>query len=94
MSVETFDIGDSPTLTWLLYSDAAMTTPADATVVVTVKKPTGATVTPSVTHVGTGSYSAVVDCDVAGSWTVRWVATGALKAAEEMTFDVRRSGVL
>ena len=89
-----FDIGDAPTLTWRLYSDQAKTIPADATVELSVKKPDGTSLTPDVDHVETGVYSAVVDIDQYGPWRYRWVATGALKAAEEGTIQVRKSLVL
>ena len=88
------DIGDAPTLSWAIYSDAAKTTPADATVVLTVKAPDGTTSTPSVTHGGTGQYSSTVEMTAAGTWTYRWVATGALLAADEGRIIVRESGVL
>lgn len=88
------DIGDAPTLSWALYSDAAKTTPVDATVVLTVKAPSGATSTPSVNHDGTGEYSATVEMTTAGTWTYRWSATGTIKAADEGRIIVRESGVL
>lgn len=89
----TFDIGDAPTLTWLLYSDAAKTTLADATVALTVMKPDGTSLTPSVTHVGTGSYSSTITPTIPGRWRYRWAATGALVAAEEGMFVVREREV-
>lgn len=90
----TCDIGDAPTISWALYSDAAKTTPIDATVVLTVKAPDGTTSTPSVTHDGTGQYSATVEMTAAGTWQYRWAATGAVIAADEGRIIVRESGVL
>jgi len=86
------DIGDRVRLGAVIRDEAAVAT--NATVVVTVKKPDGTTTTPAVTNPSTGSYGAVVDIDMPGPWSVRWVATGTLKAAEELTFQVRRSVVL
>ena len=90
----TCDIGDAPTLSWALFSDADKTTPIDATVVLTVKAPDGTTTTPSVSHDGTGEYSASVEMTTAGTWRYRWSATGAVKAADEGRIIVRESGVL
>jgi hypothetical protein len=89
-----YDIGDAPTFAWLVYADAAKTTPTDATVVLRVKAPDGTVTTPSVTHVGTGSYSARVTLSAAGPWSYRWEATGAVIAADEGQVQVRPSGVL
>lgn len=90
----TCDIGDEPTLSWALYSDAAKTTPVDATVVLTVKAPDGTTDTPAVAHDGTGQYSSAVEMTASGTWTYRWSATGVLLAADEGRIIVRESGVL
>lgn len=90
----TCDIGDAPTLSWALFSDADKTTPVDATVVLTVKAPDGTSSTPSVNHDGTGEYSATVEMTAAGTWRYRWSATGAVKAADEGRIIVRESGVL
>lgn len=88
------DIGDAPTLSWTIYSDAAKTIPINATVTLTVKAPDGTTSTPAVSHDGTGQYSATVEMTAAGPWQYRWVATGTVKAADEGLISVRRSGVL
>lgn len=88
------DIGDAPTLSWALYSDAAKTTPVDATVTLTVLAPDGTSSTPSVTHGSTGQYSATVEMTAAGTWQYRWAATGAVIAADEGRIIVRDSGVL
>jgi hypothetical protein len=94
MTLRIFDIGDHPTLLWYLYSDEDRTTPSDATVALTVKAPDGTTITPSVTHVATGQYSAAVSITMPGTWSYRWVATGALVAADEGQFSARPSNVL
>lgn len=88
------DIGDAPILTWRVYSDADKTTPADATVTLTVKAPDGTTTTPSVTHSATGVYSVTVSMTASGPWLYRWQATGAVQAADEGRILVRQSGVL
>jgi Phage gp6-like head-tail connector protein len=63
--------------------------PTDATTaVVTVTDPTGATSTPSVTHVSTGTYSATVACTLSGVWLYKWVGTGTASDVTEGTFTV------
>lgn len=63
--------------------------PTDATVTVVVTKPDGTTATTTtVTHDGTGLYSSTVTVDVAGTWHVRWDASGAILDNERSQFDV------
>ncbi len=90
----TCDIGDAPTLSWALYSDVAKTTPIDATVTLTVKAPDGTTSTPSVSHDGTGEYSATVEMTASGTWWYRWKATGAIKASDRGRILVLESDFL
>lgn len=73
--------------------DGTPTNPAAVTL--TVKKPSGALVTPAPVNDGPGAYHADVTLDyVPGVWHYRWVGTGAAAAAEEGRFTVRASGVL
>lgn len=66
-------VGDVATLTYQLLVDDA---PTDATVTVNVTAPDGTQRQPTVVHEATGSYSATVLADQAGTWTYLWVATG------------------
>ena len=58
------------------------------TVTVTVKKPNGVEVTPSVTHAGTGVYTAQVTVDTPGTWLWRAYGTGAAQAQQDGMFIV------
>ena len=61
----------------------------DATLAtLTITDPTGATSTPSVTHVSTGTYSATVACTLTGVWLYKWVGTGTASDVVEGTFTV------
>jgi hypothetical protein len=63
--------------------------PTDATtVVLTITDPTGATTTPSVTHSGTGTYTANVACTIVGIWTYLWEGTGTASDAVAGTWTV------
>ena len=63
--------------------------PTDASsVTLTVTDPTGATSTPSVTHGGTGTYTATVACTAAGVWLYKWTGTGTATDVAEGTFTV------
>jgi hypothetical protein len=63
--------------------------PTDATVTVAVTKPDGTAASPSApTHDGTGLYSSTIVVDQAGTWFVRWDATGAIIDNERSQFDV------
>lgn len=63
--------------------------PTDAsTVTLTVTDPTGATSAPSVTHSGTGTYTATAACTIAGVWLYKWVGTGTATDVAEGTFTV------
>lgn len=85
-----YDIGDRVTLTANFTDDATPVEPT--TVTCTVKAPSGATTSPSVTNTS-GTYSAEVDPDEQGAWYYRFTATGSYVAAEEGTFRVRRRQV-
>lgn len=63
--------------------------PTDATsATLTVTDPTGTASTPSVTHSGTGTYTATVACTTAGVWLYKWVGTGTASDVAEGTFTV------
>jgi hypothetical protein len=68
------------------------------TVTVKIKKGNG-TILPNkvfgtdvaIVQESTGIYHIDLDTDVHGTWTIRWEATGTVKAAIEQRFEVRRS---
>lgn len=82
----TFEIGDSVTLTWAVAD--AEGTPSNATVTLTVTLPDGTSSTPTVSNPSTGSYAASLTPTLNGLHGYRWVATGAVTAAESGTFAV------
>jgi hypothetical protein len=70
--------------------------PATGTLVVSVAvtSPLGTVTTPPVSSAGSGAYSAVVPTVSAGTWLVRWTATGTgVGWAYEDQFTVRPQGV-
>ena len=68
--------------------------PTDATtVVLTITDPTGATSTPSVTHVSTGTYSANVACPIDGVWVYTWDGTGTAADVVKGTWTVGPSSL-
>lgn len=81
-----YDVGDRARLTFSVTDVAGV--PTNGTVVLTVTKPDASTATPTVSNPSTGSYTADVDLDQAGRWTYRWVATGAVTAAQTDILDV------
>src|SRR5215471_5715920 len=58
------------------------------TVTLTITDPTGAVTTPSVTHSGTGTYTANIACTVVGIWTYLWEGTGTASDAVAGTWTV------
>jgi hypothetical protein len=81
-----YDIGDVVTLD---FTDEVDGVPTDAgAVTVTVTKPDGSTVTPSVSHDDVGVYSAQYAPTLDGPYTYRWVATGTGQTAESGSFYV------
>lgn len=83
------DVGDVVLLDAEFVVGSSLTDPTLATVI--VKDPSGVTSTPSVAHSGTGTFSAEVTVDMAGTWRVRWEGTGAAAGAEETAFIARWS---
>lgn len=73
----TYDLNDGVNLSHLVYDrDKNLT---NATVVFTVTKPDGTTITPSVTNVSTGTYrAATFAADVSGPWTYVVTVSGAV----------------
>ena len=68
--------------------------PTDATTVtLTITDPTGVTSTPSVTHAGTGTYTATVPATLDGIWVYKWVGTGTASDVQEGTFTVGPSAL-
>lgn len=67
---------------------------ANATVVLTVTDPAGATTTPTVTHGGTGEYSATFTVTAAGEWLWAWAASGAVVAQDAGQLTVLTPRVL
>lgn len=97
MPDEPFDIGDLITLraTFRENVDSAPTEADPTLVVCRVKKPDGNVSTPAVTNdAGLGKFSVEVALDQAGTWRYRFEGTGAVIAAGERRFRVRRSEVL
>lgn len=82
----TYDIGDSVKLTFTVRDEAGAL--IDATTAIKVTKPDGTFVTPdpTITHAGTGTYTAIIAIDTAGTWLYRWTATGAATTAEDGQF--------
>ena len=88
-----WDVGDAATI-YAEFTDA-LGNPTNATVAVSIKKPDGTMMAaPSIANPATGRYEAVVLIDQPGTWNFRWVATGAITAAQEGQLAVRRSKVL
>jgi hypothetical protein len=85
--VTVYDIGDPVPLAVTIYNSTGAA--ADATAVaVTVTAPDGTSSTPSVSHDGTGLYSATITPTVAGRFVVRWVATGSNASSYTDAIDV------
>lgn len=83
----TYDLGDGVPLDHEVYDrDGHL---AAATVSVTVARPDGTTVSPSVTSVGTGLYrAAVFPADQVGPWSGAWSVSGAVVDVRPFTFTV------
>lgn len=77
MNESTRDVGDNEDIELLVYgSFTDPPTLTDATVVVTVTDPSGATTTPAVSHPATGTYRASFNLTTAGVWYWQWTISG------------------
>ena len=85
-----YDIGDGIRLTANFTLNDVATNPT--TVVVKLTDPSGNSGTSSPTNTGTGAYYEDVIVDEAGKWYYRWTGTGAVVAASEGHFFVRKLG--
>lgn len=86
-----YEVGDAVTLTTTVKVGG---TPTNATMVLTVTDPDGATQTPAVTTTGTGAYKATVVFDQVGEWRYRWEASGAATQVDSGTIFVRDPAIL
>jgi hypothetical protein len=85
--VASYVLGQGVNLEYLAYDREGGLT--DATVVYTVTKPDGTTVTPSVNHVSTGTYEAATFApDQLGGWSFKVVASGAITDVQYGAFTV------
>lgn len=89
MSISTYDIGDVAELSGAFtdtYTGAAV---EPQTVVCTVRKPNGTTLTPDVADHGDGTYTAEVTLDRPGSWWYAFDGIGGEQASGERELRVR-----
>lgn len=80
-----FEVADVVPLEWTVAVDDV---PTNATVVLTVTAPDGTASTPTVSNPATGEYAASFTVTRHGVWTYRWVATGAVTAADSGSVEV------
>lgn len=90
--MSSFDIGDRLTIT-ATFRDQADTLINPTAVTLTVLSPDGVPTVLVPTMSSTGVWTATFAPDMAGTWNYRWGGTGALVAAEEGTFTIRRRAV-
>ena len=76
----TYFLGQRATLNTVIRNEAG--DPTDATVTLTMTAPDGTVTTPTVSHDGTGLYSAQVTFNQTGDWLRVWSATGAVVATD------------
>lgn len=81
-----FDIGDVVTLDFTDTVDGVLTDPTALTLTITL--PDGTTVTPSTTHVSTGTYKATYVPTMNGLHSYTWQATGTAQSTERGSFRV------
>lgn len=87
-----YDLGDVVSLDFTTSVNSSAT---DATTVtLTVTLPDGTTATPSVTHVGTGTYSASYTPTQVGRHVTRWLAVGVAPRSHTDVFNVREPASL
>lgn len=91
------DIGDRVRIS-VTWANIAGTATDPTTVTFRAKPPSGTEIDytygtdAELVRSGTGAYYVDLTLTEAGTWLIRWKATGALVAAEEATISVRRSG--
>ena len=80
-----YDVGDAVQLATSVtdVNGAAI----DASMALLVTKPDGSTTAPTIVHPGTGSYTATLTADQAGTWLYRWTASGAVTAVDSGQFS-------
>lgn len=85
-----YDVGDLVRLSTSVKDLSGALT--NATVVLTITSPSGATSTPSVSNSSTGLYSATFTVDAEGIWLYKWSATGAVQklAFGQITVQAQR----
>ena len=88
----TWEIGDEIPLAWDLEQPEG--TPINATVTLTITLPDGTTTSPTVTNPAVGSYLAAYVPAMNGTYTYRYVATGAVTQADSGVFTVGGVGSL
>lgn len=82
------EVGDSVPLSFTVTDGGV---PVDATVTLTVDRPDGTPVSPTVTRTELGRYAALLVATQAGRHVVRWAATGAATAALVDVVNVARA---
>lgn len=83
----TYDLGDGVNLEHLVYDRDAQL--AAATVALTVTKPNGSTLTPTITSPSTGVYrAATFTADQAGLWSGAWAVSGTVIDVAPFAFQV------
>lgn len=96
MTINVFDVGDVVRVQSAFTVSGTATDPT--TVTLSVKEPDG-TVTSytyaaaEITKSTTGVYYKDISIDASGTWSYRWVGTGAVATAEEGQFLVRNQKV-
>lgn len=93
MSLRHYDIGDEALLTGV-FTDAEDGAAVDPdTVTVTVTRPDGTTLTPSVVPGDPGEFTATIALDQAGDWWYAFDGEGGYRASGEKRLRVRRQRV-
>lgn len=92
--MNTYEFGAAPTLRVDFKVGSDLTDPT--TVTLKVKSPSGAVSTytlagGTVARDSLGKFSKQVTADAAGTWSYRWIGTGACEAVVERQFKVKRS---
>jgi hypothetical protein len=81
-------VGDSDTASVTFSKDGVATA---ATVACEVRSPSGTVTEPTPTNPSTGVYKTEVDFDEAGTWFVKFTATGGVKAVSILRRTVESS---